>query len=439
MPRFLRFFVFSVVLCAQIAFVDAAAATDSNSASQGSDSSKASSDSQSSKPKAGLTSGAIPIEETILAYQGLQRSAYNIATNAKTAGLQNYVLIGTPDDINAVVQLRIILEQANLLEGRMSTLHTFIGNNCSQAQTANYGFAFPVIAKLLVSLLQPFEQLTAVNEGVASSASDLGDQSLINLVANQLRTNDGSLKVYVPSEFPPALMSENDISNTNIGKELHKIASSRDDLLLDEAQVKNKKQCQQYADTDFLSAQLNAAITAADAFESAVLSGKSASQAPSNKAKDSSSASSSSSGKGGKGSNPASKKNPPPQSSSDQAAATPGSPLQQVLYADLMLSTLGSNAKNTYFLSVHTLESGGSLLGLQSAGGSNIFFSGGVVTTFGLFSPEGNVMCAGISYGYRGFVRESDYTLAIPANLSPSKIPTEKGDTTTCAAPTPLR
>jgi hypothetical protein len=89
------------------------------------------------------------------------------------------------------------------------------------------------------------------------------------------------------------------------------------------------------------------------------------------------------------------------------------------------------------------LESGGNTLTKANLfAGSHLFFSGGAVSTFSLFKPDGSVICSGVSYGYRGFVTEDGMSAAIndqssgsaAAGASNDKLPVPSHFTTTCVS-----
>jgi hypothetical protein len=63
--------------------------------------------------------------------------------------------------------------------------------------------------------------------------------------------------------------------------------------------------------------------------------------------------------------------------------------LPQLLYADYLLRNIASTS---YFVTLHALESGGNTLTQSNLfAGSHIFFSGGAVSTFSLYKPDGHL------------------------------------------------
>jgi hypothetical protein len=99
---------------------------------------------------------------------------------------------------------------------------------------------------------------------------------------------------------------------------------------------------------------------------------------------------------------------PTPQAAPTGSAIT----LQQLLYADLLLHSISpadQRKQALLFLSLHALESGGSQLSKSNLFlGSRIYFSGGAVASFTLYSSESSVLCSGIGYGFKGYIREKD-------------------------------
>ena len=121
-----------------------------------------------------------------------------------------------------------------------------------------------------------------------------------------------------------------------------------------------------------------------------------------------------------------------------QGGASGPSTVQQLLYIDLLLHQVGapevpdtktSDTKTptkTYLLSVHALESGGTqLTKSQSFLGTRQYFGGGAVATYALTTYNGAILCSGIAYGYRGYIKAGDFSRALQpiATDSPSPVP----------------
>lgn len=97
--------------------------------------------------------------------------------------------------------------------------------------------------------------------------------------------------------------------------------------------------------------------------------------------------------------------------------STPGITLQQILPADLLAYKIwlasatpdDGQLQKIHILIVHALESGGTQLTKSNLFlGSRVYFSGGSVATFSLFSVAGVVECAGYAYDYNGYIREKN-------------------------------
>jgi hypothetical protein len=112
--------------------------------------------------------------------------------------------------------------------------------------------------------------------------------------------------------------------------------------------------------------------------------------------------------------------------------SAPSSPaaLHQLLYADLTLQQLGatrtspfiSDAKNVYFVSLHSVDSGGSTLSQTSFFGTRVFYSGGAVSIFSVFDANvGTLLRSGVSYAYRGSVSQNQMQLGINDAQNPGQ------------------
>lgn len=135
------------------------------------------------------------------------------------------------------------------------------------------------------------------------------------------------------------------------------------------------------------------------------------------------------------------------------AAGQPANTLPQILGADLLAHALwgdtswpsapwtveqaahafASQTDKVNFLTLHSLESGGSQLTKSNFFyGTHIFFSGGAVATFGLYKVSGEVLCSGFAYDYEGNVREKRYNHALRLPQLPAILST---DFSSCKAP----
>ncbi|MGO9591026.1 MAG: hypothetical protein ACLP3K_13395 [Candidatus Acidiferrales bacterium] len=142
-------------------------------------------------------------------------------------------------------------------------------------------------------------------------------------------------------------------------------------------------------------------------------------------------------GSGGGAANPqAGAQNPPPSGSSpptgtgtnqpagpplgNGTANAPGNatpPIAAILAADGLAEQLGvkedgalpSESIWQHILVLKALESGGSVLTHSNIFGGKVFFSGGSVATYSMFTLDGQLSCSGNVYDYGGFIRAEDF------------------------------
>jgi hypothetical protein len=68
------------------------------------------------------------------------------------------------------------------------------------------------------------------------------------------------------------------------------------------------------------------------------------------------------------------------------------------------------------------LESGGSLITHKNIFGSKVYFSGGAVATYALYTLNGRLSCSGNVYDYGGYFRAKDVAhLFRNADIDPTK------------------
>jgi hypothetical protein len=279
-----------------------------------------------------------------------------------------------------------------------------VGGAALQALGSGAGYAI-TNASGIQTLLQTIASIGAVNETVAPASGSLSDSSLINLIVLGLPGKS----IFVPSFYAPGVLDNQFETGTLLGRSISALETSRSTLYAAADARVLSKACQAIAtdskgkplfDKNQIPIRYNQAtlnqianeVTAAsfliDSFEASLFGGQPA-PAPA-----------------------------PSPSASPAAAAAPasGTGLQQLLYADFLLMRLGvvnqttvldSNKWPTYLLGVHALESGGNTLMKSNLfAGSQVFFSGGAVSTFNLIKADGSPVCSGIGFGYRGFVPE---------------------------------
>jgi hypothetical protein len=402
---------------------------------------------------AGITNGTLPIESTILAYKILVADAARIdqSLSAKTAG--TIVVVGTSADIAAIVQLRIVVSQANILEQRLISL-TAAMNAIVKPNYANpvikgnpaLGAGFIASPADVATLIQTLGSITAVNQTMSSAAGALNDGTLITLIAQGINAD----AVYIPSVYPPNLITDTDISDTNMGAALirletarrNAIAVSNDYLqgLKDAAIVATTVRggrlytnaeidgagvfAERAVTVNALANAITLASSAADGFETSLFTGQGYSPAPTPQTNTPTPTS--------PGPAPMAPALPAPvpapplpaapapagpapltaQNQGQQPVTPSGTTLQQLISADLLLRQILSNPNYKFkleLLSVHALESGGGQLTKSNLFlGSRIYFGGGAVASFALYDSDGTAICSGVGYGYRGNIREKN-------------------------------
>lgn len=370
-------------------------------------------------PAGGNTGGSLPIESTILAYEALQASANSIANaigpNLVSQSPPSKLLIATQNDTTAILQLRVVLAQAHLLNSRVDNISHLLGHlQCARPKVAGgpprpspifSGLNLNPVGKLFATpsdisaMVAAAASISATTESLTTASGNLGDVSLMNLVAGNLTAHNPAtmLAVYVPSMLPPHVYGIAaglpDLRGTYLYTALNNLEWSRNNLQFEANNTIGTKACSKDPNVATAKDLVAGATTAVDAFESSLF-GASAS-APS-----------------------ASGQPAAPQAGTSYSSPVP---LAQLLSTDLMLHQVvfpqrdpATFLNDLYLLSVHALESGGSQLTKQQLFlGSRSYYSGGAVAAFSLFNEDGSVMCTGVTFGYRGFIRAGDVTYAI--------------------------
>lgn len=399
---------------------------------------------------------SMPIEGTILAYQGLQADADNIATaieGAVPSGKK--VVVATPGDVLALLQLRIVLSQIATLNERLNELRTSLYRlpcrppaAAVQNRTINASWISPFLGLFssptdISGMISAAASVSSSNVTVASQPGSFVDATLMNMVAESLNEKgqsanaaakvDGrppqTLSVFVPGVVPPNISTipvagsiiESSRNQSFLFAGIRSLETNRTTLQSEiwaASHNVSKLKCKKDADLAAVASLAKTAAGAADAFESGLLGGSLA--LPSTVLQPTSQDSSKKPAQGSSASatsisntinvNPA----PPPSSGPSGPSA-----LQQLLYIDLMLHQLAYGAKSpvlsdVYLLSVHALESGASeLTRTQTFLGTRQYYSGGAAATFTLTRYTGAIVCSGLVYGYRGFIKADDIGTAI--------------------------
>ncbi len=424
----------------------------------------------------GDSAGSMAIESTIFAYAALAADADKLAQAISPKVSGQVVVIATPADFTSLVQWRIVMAQADLLHGRArSTLKslTDIPIPPEFAGVTQKGVAFgagPVpSAADIQTLVQTAASISAVNESLSVASAALTTTPLANLLAARL--SEKGVAVYIPATYPPGLLRRSNLEETFIGNKLHQLEDDRTDAItqteLSLQALADAKQLKELHGTPEMGAQKSAEIEAGksaalrfkylyenkinagiaalasivqaiDNFEATLLTGQ-ASAAPSPKPKKEKTADSPAPGppNGPKPLAPPPHPADPAPSSDDaddpaspeKATSASTSTLPQILLADLLAHQIWNGVEapdaetlnRLHILVLQTLESGGGQLTRSSLfSGSRIYFSGGAVSTFSLYSVDGAVECGGYAYAYRGYIKNSEFTKALDANTAPS-------------------
>ena len=344
--------------------------------------SQTSSTAPTAPPASAPTSGPITIESTILADQVLDREAQDLALYVSTSTSSHAVFIGTPADISAVLQLRATVAQANLLKARLDYLKARLGNfQCAQKKPTapppshvrplppGISAVLPASFSDLVTAIQTAASIAQVSQTIVAGTGSLTDDALISMVAGDITAS----KVYVPSKFPPGIAAS-DLKTTLLGR-IFSLETSRNDVLVSADAALGSKCDSTNGSYKALSSEITATAKSVDSFEASLFGAQAPSQTTDGKA--------------------------------------PSTVIQQLLYADLFLSSILSSS-DPEFLSLHTIDSGGDTLTRSSLfTGSRDYYSGGVTSTFTLYNIDGRVICSGLSYGYRGYVQDKGMSAAI--------------------------
>ena len=357
----------------------------------------------------GGSASGLSFESTMLAYQAQAESAVRIADRIDNVTKPTdplkppNIILATNADIASIVQLRVVLAQEQLLHTRLTKLAEQVPNGrtfpCKPLQTQPPPKNKPVHTFLAIvpgdvaTILQTLATITAVTETSTAASGALADASLVNLVAARIKSGT----VFIPSLYAPNALHldlpANQLGSSALGDALQQLEDDRTNLY-DAADAYVLAQCtdaKYKATVDKIAAEIQAASTVVDTFETSLLSG----QGPSG-------------------------------TDSPGIATASATPIQQLIYGDLLLTALKKRtAVETYLVSLHALESGGSSLTQSNAFfGSRNYFSGGAVATFSVFNANGTFKCSGVSYAYRGFVQAKDMTVAA---VTPAATPAADG------------
>lgn len=419
----------------------------------------------------GGSGSSLSIESVMFEYQAATSNARRIDYELSKIMIRDpnatRIIIATSSDIGAIVQLKAVLGQATIIDGRLADLAKALVNNAypchggtrlgqrfeafafstkSTTSTATPQGILPGLlpfltgnASAIQTLIQTIANVGTVTETIAPAPGALQDTVLINLVAGGFPGAPGH--VFVPSLYAPDIIYSS-FKDTLIGQRLSTLETDRRTLI----QAADKKllspACQYTGDPksagDQNLAKMNQAtitqvtteVTAAsalvDAFEASLFGGGGAASNPATPGAATGAPTNPTSTPlttttpGAPGATTPNSPAAGPPTASAIAGPSPqgGSALQQMLYADALLRQLGLGTDNDtnkrlpiYFVSVHSLESGGTALTKGGFfGGTHVYYSGGAVATFSVFGGGGAIICSGVSYSYRGSVYEGRMT-----------------------------
>jgi hypothetical protein len=312
--------------------------------------------------------------------------------------------------------------------------------------------AIPVFQALTQFIGQAF----SVNETLTATQGSMTDLPLMNMVARHLR-HDG-VEVFEPSVYTPGLLKGADLQGTFLWDALYHLELHRIQLWADIATTSENLNHANFVTLNptryspenvrtalLFAGEAQSYINAAqslssniDSFEASLFGGQAASPSASPSATGNASPTGGATPTGG--TTPAGSTTTPANSaqqtavpltgtqavpqtptSTTLAAGSGGNILPQIIGSDLLARRIWQSTtcaagdvecltNGVNFLAVHALESGGSELSKTNFWyGVHIFFSGGAVTTFSLYEARGDVVCSGVAYNYRGYVREKHY------------------------------
>jgi hypothetical protein len=288
-------------------------------------------------------------------------------------------------------------------------------------------------------MVSTIASLSSSTQSVSGQTGNFTDATLVSLVAESLNHSSAppkTLTVYVPGVAPPnwATLPPDPTSSTSIMQSdgaqsylyqgIQLLESNRSHLQAEAFSALNnlkKPQCKKDKDLAVMIARIGDAVTAVNKFESALVGGP----APPSTSLLGAAAPTTPSAKPGGTKPPPGGPNQVTQTVNVNPAASGSSspsgptPLQTLLYIDLLLHQLSFNEESyvlpdVYLVSVHALEAGGSqLTKTQTFLGTRQYYSGGATASFTLINSGGSMICSGIAYGYRGFVKADDVALAV--------------------------
>ena len=265
--------------------------------------------SNSSAPSGASTGGAAgaggTIETTILAYQGLQSDAGGIAAAvANNLPSGSRVIVATPPDVVALLQLRIVLSQIGVLNDRMNELRTVLyGLGCrpttlqiTPAQVNSGSFITPVLSLFstpgnIQTMVSTIASLTSSTESVTGQMGNFTDPTLVTMVAQNLNHSGKPLRVFVPGVAPPNWSSvpppkdsktsviDSDRNQSFLYQGVRTLELNRSHLQEEAFSAQNnpkKPQCKKDANLAKTLKLIDAASAASDKFVSALIGGPAA-------------------------------------------------------------------------------------------------------------------------------------------------------------------
>jgi hypothetical protein len=270
----------------------------------------------------------------------------------------------------------------------MNALELRANRFCPEAPTApkTRGLPSPAAATPEGQMLPMAKEVLGMlgsTESISPVTGTIHDQALMNGVARQLKALN--ISVLVPEIYSPFALGGADAAKSPFLSNLAKLIAMRSCLQAKKDTLPKEQQ----ADAE----EIGGVITSIDSFIATLSSNAPASGGA---------------GQGAAGHAP----------EGGTPSAAPASHLASVLTADGLARAIGINLDGTaapssmwqHILWLKALESGGSVAKQGNIFGTKVRYSGGAVTTYALYSFDGNLDCSGNVYDFEGSVLTKDFS-----------------------------
>jgi hypothetical protein len=224
------------------------------------------------------------------------------------------------------------------------------------------------------------------SESISPVTGTIHDQALMDGVARQLKALN--IAVLVPEIYSPYALGGTDASTSPFLSNLAKLIAMRSCLQAKKDALPKEQQ----ADAE----EIGGIVSSIDAFIATLSSNASSSG----------------------GAVPGATGHTPESTTPNAASTGSASHLASVLTADGLARAIGINLDGTaatgsiwqHILWLKALESGGSVAKQGNLFGTKVRYSGGAVTTYALYSFDGNLDCSGNVYDFEGSVLTKDFS-----------------------------